>query len=264
MPRGEVMRHMVPGENVGLLVTRQTRDQWHALATRSIIGHKSMSAYDITSVLPLYLYPTEGEMKLEGGLRRSNLDPEFIKDFSEKLELKFVEDCEGDLAETFGPEDVFNYAYAVFHSPTYRTRYAEFLKIDFPRLPLTSNKDLFKMLTEKGSELVSLHLMESPALNEPVTKYPVTGSNEVDKVSYDEKTQRVYINKTQYFEGVPPEGWNFHIGGYQVCQKWLKDRKGRTLTYDELTHYQKVIVALKETIRLMSEIDGIIPGWPVD
>ena len=81
------------------------------------------------------------------------------------------------------------------------------------------------MLTEKGSELVSLHLMESPALNEPVTKYPVTGSNEVDKVSYDEKTQRVYINKTQYFEGVPPEGWNFHIGGYQVCQKRSEERR---------------------------------------
>jgi len=99
--------------------------------------------------------------------------------------------------------------------------------------------------------MVALHLMESSALNKPITKYPVTGSNEVDKVTYDEKTQRVYINKTQYFEGVPPEVWDFHIGGYQVCQKWLKDRKGRTLTYDELTHYQKVIMALKETIRLM-------------
>ena len=101
-------------------------------------------------------------MQFEGGHRRPNLNPEFIKDFSEKLGLKFIEDGKGDLEETFGPEDIFNYAYAVFHSPTYRTRYAEFLKIDFPRLPLTSDKELFKALAEKGAELVSLHLMESP------------------------------------------------------------------------------------------------------
>jgi len=106
--------------------------------------------------------------------------------------------------------------------------------------------------------------MESPALNSLITKYPVTGSNNVDKVTYDDNNQRIYINKTQYFEGVTTEVWNFHIGGYQVCQKWLKDRKNRTLTYDELTHYQKLIVALKETIRLMAEIDKLIPGWPVE
>lgn len=105
--------------------------------------------------------------------------------------------------------------------------------------------------------------MESPALNNLITGYPVTGSNEVDKVTYDEKTQRACINKTQYFEGVPTEVWEFHVGGYQVCQKWLKDRKGRTLTYDERMHYQKIVVALKETIRIMVEIDRVIPGWPM-
>jgi predicted helicase/very-short-patch-repair endonuclease len=166
--------------------------------------------------------------------------------------------------EVFTPEDIFNYAYAIFHSPTYRTRYAEFLKIDFPRLPLTSDKELFRSLAEKGSELVSLHLMESPVLNTPITKYPVDGSHKVEKVEYNEDNRRVYINKTQYFEGVPPEVWNFHIGGYQVCHKWLKDRKDRTLSYDERVHYQKIVVALKETIRLMEGIDEIIPGWPIE
>jgi len=112
--------------------------------------------------------------------------------------------------------------------------------------------------------LASLHLMESPALNNLITRYPVTGSDIVEKVSYDENTQRVYTNKTQYFEGVQPEVWDFHIGGYQVCQKWLKDRKGRMLSYDELAHYQKVIVSLKETNRIMVEIDELIPGWPVE
>ncbi|MBW2648179.1 MAG: hypothetical protein JRE23_18900, partial [Deltaproteobacteria bacterium] len=103
-----------------------------------------------------------------------------------------------------------------------------------------------------------------PVLNNLITKYPVAGSNEVEKVTYDANNQRVYINKTQYFEGVPPEVWNFHIGGYQVCHKWLKDRKGRKIGVDDSTHYQKVVVVLKETIQLMAEIDELIPGWPVE
>ncbi|MBI2862572.1 MAG: DNA methyltransferase, partial [Chloroflexi bacterium] len=212
---------------------------------------------------PLYLYPSEGELGLQKG-RRPNLSPEFIKAVSDKLGLTFIGDGRGDLEETFGPEDIFNYAYAVFHSPTYRSRYAEFLKIDFPRLPLTSDRELFKALAQKGADLVALHLMESPALNSLITKYPVPGSNVVERVAYNVTERRVYINKNQYFEGIDPQVWDFHIGGYQVCQKWLKDRKGRTLTYDELTHYQKVLVALKETIRLMAEIDALIPAWPIE
>jgi hypothetical protein len=106
--------------------------------------------------------------------------------------------------------------------------------------------------------------MESPKLNSLITRYPVVGHNQVETVRYDETNQRVYINKTQYFEGMTSEVWDFHIGGYQVCQKWLKDRKGRTLSYDDLTHYQKIIVAIKETVQLMTEIDGLIPGWPVE
>ena len=120
-------------------------------------------------------------------------------------------------------------------------------------------------MAEKGAALVVLHLMESPLLNNLITRYEVKGDHLVEKVSYDEKTQRVSINKTQYFDGVPPEIWNFHIGGYQVCEKWLKDRKGRKLTIDDIDHYQKIVVALKETIRLMSEIDEVIAeqcGWP--
>lgn len=266
-PRLEVMRHMLKS-NIGLLVPRQlaVQDYEHVFCTRYIAEMcvVSTNTKEQNRLFPLYLYPTEGKMQLEGGYRRPNLNPEFIKTFSEKLNLKFVEDGKGDLEETFGPEDVFNYAYAVFHSPTYRTRYAEFLKIDFPRLPLTSNKELFKALVAKGADLVSLHLMEFPKLNSLITKYPILGPNQVETVRYDETNQRVYINKSQYFEGVSPEVWNFHIGGYQVCQKWLKDRKGRILSYDELTHYQKIIVALKETIRLTQEIDALIPAWPVE
>ena len=151
--------------------------------------------------------------------------------------MKFIQDGKGDLAANFGPEDIFNYAYAVFHSPTYRTRYAEFLKIDFPRLPLTSNKALFKSLAEKGAELAALHLMESQALNIPITSIPFRAQMS-GKRELDEKTAGLY-QQDQYFEGVPPEVWNFHVGGYQVAEKWLKDRKGRTLTYDDIPTTRK-------------------------
>ena len=268
-PRTEIMRHMAVSGNKGIIVDRTTSIEMpftHVFTSNSAIDVRTLPDYGgAPYIFPLYLYPTDGELQFGEG-RRPNLNPDFIKDFSEKLGLKFIEDDKGNLQETFGPEDIFNYAYAVFHSPTYRKRYAEFLKIDFPRLPLTSNKELFKALLVKGDVLVSLHLMESPLLEKLYThvKFNIPGSCVVEKVSYDEKTRQIYINKTQYFEGVPSEVWNFHIGGYQVCQKWLKDRKGRKLSIDDINHYQKIVVALKETIRLMAEIDALIPKWPIE
>jgi predicted helicase len=273
--RREVMRHMLH-ENVALLTMRRIReDEYrHFLVARQIVNKDAVSGRDNCNVFPLYLYPDDegAQKKLEPEEgHRPNLNPEFIKALEEKLGLRFLSDGQGDPKETFGPEDVFYYAYAVFHSPTYRTRYEEFLKIDFPRLPLTSNRGLFVALVEKGAELVALHLMKSPNLNVLITKYPITGSNKVENVGYVEPHKeegndipaRVYINKTQYFEGIEPEVWNFHIGGYQVLNKWLKDRKGRQLSTNDLEHYQKIVVALKETMRLMEEIDTLIPSWPL-
>ncbi|MBA7485685.1 hypothetical protein ES707_21235 [subsurface metagenome] len=266
-PRSQITEPLLQ-HNMALLAMRQIALQGgcsHFLvANIPSIDRVFYSDKGAASVFPLYLYPAECEMQFESGNRRPNLNPEFIKAASDRLGLSFIEDGKGNLEETFGPEDIFNYAYAIFHSPAYRTRYAEFLKIDFPRLPLTSNRGLFKLLVEKGAELVSLHLMESSALNNLITKYPVTGSNTMEKVAYDEAKERVCINKEQYFEGVPPEVWEFNVGGYQVCHKWLKDRKDRTLSFDDLVHYQKIIVALKETIQLMKEIDKLIPGWPIE
>ncbi len=134
-------------------------------------------------------------------------------------------------------------------------------------MPLTSDAALFRTLAAKGEELVALHLMESPALDALITHFPVEGDNEVTKVRYQEPSDdapgRVYINKTQCFEGVPPEVWEFQVGGYPVCEKWLKDRKGCRLTGQEVLHYQRIVVALRETIRLMDEIDEVIPAWPL-
>jgi predicted helicase len=172
------------------------------------------------------------------------------------------------MKKTFGPEDVFHYAYAAFHCPTYRTRYAEFLKIDFPRLPLTGDKALFARLAALGRELVGLHLLENvPA---PQATYPQAGDNLVartGKSAYKSPTSeapgRVFVNDLQYFDNVPPEVWGFYVGGYQVCEKWLKDRKGRKLSYDDLQHYRKMTEAVRQTLRLMEEIDRAIPAWPL-
>jgi len=266
----QVMSHMLAGENLGFLTTRQTRDQWDVLATCNMVGHKSLAAYDINTLFLLYIYPVSERLidatpwppGKDG--RQPNFNPDFVKDVEGRLGLTFIPEGTGDLKKTFGPEDIFHYAYAVFHSPTYRSRYADFLKRNFPRLPLTSDKKLFAALAEKGAELVALHLMESTDLDRRrITRYDISGDDRVEKVRYDEKAKRVYINKTQYFEGVLPEVWEFHVGGYQVCAKWLKDRRGRSLTFDDIQHYQKIVVALKETSRLMAEVDEIIPSWPM-
>jgi len=154
------------------------------------------------------------------------------------------------------PEDIFDYIYAVLHSPSYREKYKEFLKIDFPRVPYPKDQKTFKALVVLGAELRSLHLLESPKVNQFITTYPVAGSDIVEKVLY--KNRQVFINQDQYFGNVPESAWNFYIGGYQPAQKWLKDRKGRTLINADIEHYQKIIVALTETERIMQEIDRII------
>jgi len=276
-PRAEVMRHMRAGENLGLMTTRLTKDKWDAQCTRHMIGHKALSAYDITYLFPLYLYPknedevedledyaVREEAERYGILRKANLAPAFIEDVSRRVRLSFLPDGTGDLKKTFGPEDVFHYIYAVFHSPMYRERYAAFLKIDFPRVPLTSKRPLFRKLCGLGARLVKLHLIED--VPEGSVTYPEAGDNRVDKPRYVDSKQRVYINDTQYFGNVPAEAWGFHVGGYQVCRKWLKDRKGRQLTFDDRSHYMKAVSALVETLRVMNRIDGIISrhgGWPL-
>lgn len=153
------------------------------------------------------------------------------------------------------PESLFDYIYAVLHCPSYRERYAEFLKSDFPRIPYPDDPTTFKALATKGAELRDLHLMESDALDDLITTYPEAGDNNVIKPRYEDG--KVWINESQYFGGVPEVAWNFYIGGYQPAQKWLKDRKTRTLEVDDIMHYQRIIVALTQTDRIMKEIDAI-------
>ncbi|XZO01486.1 MAG: type ISP restriction/modification enzyme [Microcoleus sp.] len=253
-PRTVLQQHMMK-ENLSLNVVRQTKAaEWgHALVADKPTPALYVEIKDGCNAFPLYLYPdTENE---QGNLftdRTPNLSPNFLSAIREKL---------GYIPT---PEAIFYYAYAVFHSPTYRQRYAEFLKIDFPRLPLTSDNELFQTLAKKGEELVALHLMKSKKLNKVITKYPISGDNAVTQVTYNESERLVYINKQQYFQGIFPEVWAFKIGGYQILDKWLKDRKkaNRSLSFDEVLHYQRVVVAMKETMQIMAKIDDVIPGFP--
>jgi predicted helicase len=294
-PRTALNQHVVDRQNISLVTTRQTQEPFAALVTSEICGqHKIVAKYDGSYVFPLYLYPERDPGMLfdrtatspwppdpSHGDRVPNLTKPFVDDFANRLRLDFAPHKVSKSRNTsFGPQDILAYFYAVLSSPTYRERYAEFLKIDFPRLPLTSDVDLLWNLVELGSELIDLHLMDHPKLAQTITSFPVPGSNQVKprggypkfipagesrtKTGEVAKENRVYINLKQYFRGVPRDVWEFQVGGYQVLHKWLKDRKGRKLSYDDLEHYQKVVVALKETMRLMEEIDETIPQWPIE
>lgn len=272
------MRHMLPEGNLALITARSNKSPMmdHFFTARRIVEAKCGESTTQSCLAPVYLYqqPASDTTPLLDSIspwppgrdgRTPNLAPKFVALFGGKLKLTFVSDGRGDIRKTFGPEDIFDYIYAILHSPTYRKRYAEFLKTDFPRIPLTSGRALFGKLVKLGGELVSLHLMESPVLDsKPGPAFNVQGSNEVGKAAYQPKEKRVYVNKTQHFEGVAQDVWNFHIGGYQVMAKWLKDRKGRALTTDDVRHYKRIAVAIAGTIGIMDRIDRAIPRWPVE
>jgi predicted helicase len=194
---------------------------------------------------------------------RLNISPSFLRMFAKALSAE--QDSDDRLPSGFTPEAVFAYLYSILNCPAYRTRYSEFLRTDFPRLPLASSSELIVKLAELGGELVALHLLESPKLSVSLSSYEGPKNPEVEKPTYGRKTVWLDKNQTYGFRGVPEAVWEFHVGGYQVCEKWLKDRRGRTLSKDDIAHYNKIVVALSETIRLMKRIDEVIDehgGWP--
>ena len=278
-PRPAINEHMIAGKNISFATTRQTREPFSIIATDHVCGqHKIATPYDGSNIFPLYTYftpeTTFGTLFQQDNVTRTpNFAQLFIQSLEKTLVLRFIPDGIGNLTSTFGPEDVFHYIYAVLHSPAYRQRYAEFLKIDFPRVPLTGNVGLFRQLCGLGAQLVSLHLLESERVDKErieksgVKFVTVNGQpSTVDKGYPKYADGCVFINPTAHFAGVPESAWEFHIGGYQVCEKWLKDRRGRELSAEDVLHYQKVVLALGETIRLMAQVDVAIEsagGWPV-
>lgn len=209
------------------------------------------------NLFPLYLYPeTNGQQNIEQTIvRTSNLNSEIVQKIAENLGLNFTNEKE-TTEGSFAPIDILDYIYAALHSPTYRKKYKEFLKTDFPRVPYPENADTFWKLVKLGGEIRQIHLLESPAVNKLITTYPVNGNNKVAKIMFE--SGKVWINDSQYFDKVPQIAWEFYIGGYQPSQKWLKDRKSRELNFEDILHYQKIIVALTETDRIMKEIDKVV------
>ena len=254
--RFKVMRHMLVGKNLGLCALRQFTDAEFSFVNvvESIIDNRTFySNKGEVNLFPLYTYPDDSELLAETS-RIPNLNMAIVDEIATCLGLCFNHE-KTDTANTFAPIDILDYIYAVLHSPDYRKTFKEFLKIDFPRVPYPNDLNKFWELVAKGGELRQLHLLEVGAINQLITSYPENGNNLVDKPSYDDG--RVYINDAQYFDGVPKLAWEFYIGGYQPAQKWLKDRKGVSLGYEDILYYQKIIKVMIETDRLMQAIDQI-------
>lgn len=244
-PRYEKMRHLLC-ENLGLLITKINRQVslGYVFVSNTIPDlHILDSAADSMVVCPLYLYPEPGSIETS---RRPNLDEKIWAQINTAIGKEAT------------PEDIFDYIYGVLHSPAYRAKYKEFLKVDFPRIPYPKDQTEFEHFRSFGYQLRELHLMHNVP-DSPVT-FPNAGSMQVDYLRWewnkdDGYSGNIWINETQCFEGVPTEAWEFYIGGYQPAQKWLKDRKGRVLSFDDIEHYRKIISVLVETSRIMKEID---------
>ena len=253
---GTIMRHMLVGDNLALMIPKQHKDEFGALATKFISGHKSVAAYDINYHIPLYLYPTAGRDDLfvhhDTSKRQPNLNPKLVSALTEAH------------GQALSPEEIFHYVYATLYSPAYRGKYAEFLRTDFPHVPFTSDRELFIEVAALGERLTALHLLTSPELDPPTCRFEGQGDAVVARTKaqgfrYDAEEQRMYINKAQYFGPVSSDVYAYRIGGYQVCDKWLKDRKERRLDLDDIRTYCRVVTAIEHTIAIQEEIDSLYP-----
>jgi len=260
-PRFEVFKHLLQ-DNLCLVTVRQlsTNSFQHSFVTNCPGDGNAISinTREYNYYFPLFVYAESD--KEQKSLLSQNKSPNLSQTFIDELEKK--------LGYCPSAELVFYYIYAILHSPLYRTRYIDLLKVDFPRIPLTIDNNLFRQLAAYGEELVALHLMKSPRLDMLATAFVDAGGNltvDPGHPKYDDSSSSVLINKKgDKFTGVPKSVWEFYVGGYQVCHKWLKDRKGRTLNENDITHYQRIVVALQETMRLMQQIDEAIPGFPIE
>jgi predicted helicase len=259
--RKEVMRHMMK-EDWGLILPKrvETQMQWgHTFCTTKIVEHVAVSLKTIDYLFPLYLYQEKNNpgKRSPGGLMMF-FEPK--KDYEAKkpnISPTLIEQLTKNFKRAPSPEQIFFYIYAVLYSNTYRTQYAEFLKTDFPRIPFTRDYRLFIRMGEYGKGLADLHLLKSPELDSPIAKLQDKGNYKIEKVKYEKEC--VYINDEQCFEGVKTEVYQYQVGGYQVCDKWLKDRKGRTLSLDEIKNYCIIVTALQKTFEIQKAIDDIFP-----
>jgi len=251
-PIYDTMRHMLE-DNIGICFVRQYSGNTtysHFIVSECMVDNRAFfSSKGIIQLAPLYLYPDKKNINLFNHAQTEkipNITPLLFEKLSECYKQKPT------------PEEILYYIYGIFYSNIYRETYAEFLKIDFPRVPFTSDYDLFIEMGKLGKELTALHLLKSPELDSPIAKYQGSEDNDrIEKVIYEENEQRIFINKDKYFEGISPEVWNYYIGGYQVLQKYLKDRKDRMM--DDAPRYCRIVTALHKTIEIQKQIDNIYP-----
>jgi predicted helicase len=235
-PREKTNKHVFNKYNPCILTSRNFSGKvFDRIFTTKYISDIH-AASDQTYVFPLYQYEQDGAKF-----------PNFNKTIYKKIVVNFKQKVE--------PENILDYVYAVLYSPNYREKYQEFLKIDFPHIPYPKNEERLFTLAKLGNELRQLHLLEHPKLSNFITTYPETGNDTVDKVEF--KDGKIYINKIQYFGSLPKEAWDFSVGGYLPAQKYLKDRKSRQLSAEEIEHYQKIITALVETRKIMGAIAAL-------
>ena len=259
MPRPDVMRHMLAGENLALMTPKRVEHvgTWqHAFITDAISEHVAVSLKTIDYHFPLHLYRTADRSELfahhGSSERQPNLNPKLVAALTKAH------------GQAPSPEAIFHYIYAVLYAPAYRRKYAEFLRTDFPRIPFTANRELFEELAQLGAQLVGLHLLKSAELDPPTCRFEGQGDARVAKTKaqgfrYDSDEERLYVNKTQYFGPVPREVYEYRIGGYQVCDKWLKDRKERRLELDDIRTYCRMVTALGHTLTIQHQIDALYP-----
>jgi predicted helicase len=255
--RQEVMRHMLE-ENISLCFMRQvsTSESYsQVLVSEQMVDNRTFfSSKGIIQQAPLYLYPARKEKKKNPIIQMMMFEPEAEYQARQpNIKPELFEELRKNYKKKVTPEAIFYYIYAVLYSNIYRIKYAEFIKIDFPRVPFTKDYKLFIQLGKIGKRLADLHLLKSKELDKTISKFPIVGSCKVEKPKYE--NDKVWINKMQFFDGVKEDVWQYQIGGYQVCEKYLKDRKERTLTADEIQTYCHIINALSKTIELQNEID---------
>lgn len=245
--REKIFSNLLDKYNLGLMISNQVLDDFrHIFISDKIVNWNLIDTamrFWSWNLFPLYLYNKQGQ----------SLNSEWVPNLDNNI-MSLLHNIVGEIT----PEEVLYYIYAILHSTNYRNKYKEFLKIDFPKIPYPISREYFLALAKLGEELRWLHLLESGKVSEYITQFPIEGLNTVETPKYAEG--KVYINKSQYFSGVPESVWNFPIGGYLPAQKWLKDRKGRGLSDEDIAHYQSMIVAMSETIRIMKEIDIIYSG----
>ena len=258
-PDFEVMRHFLENNNVGLVFSKfwDVAREWNTvMAVDGLVDRQHIVTHGTTYAAPLYIKKESEQQGKQNSLReKENIDRGIY------AKTNFTEDFINFISNKYGfratPEQILGYIYAMLYSPRYRKKYHDFLATDYPKVPFMDDEIKFKKLADLGQKLIDLHLLKSSKIYSTIAEFKEKGTDYIEKIRYDEKTKKLYINEIQYFDYIPDDIWHFEIGGTQVLYNWLSDRKGIVLSYEEQIRFKQIVYSLKETIEIMSEIDKV-------